>query len=696
MQGLVRKILIMSAAVALALSLGACGENGGAVVIGDDCEENEDCDDGEFCDDGECVDIPEDVSCVDDDDCLTSGQECVNGECEYVEQQCGTLGEECVPAAPTVDGAACEDIGRGYRCYATCGTERVCSDGSAAHVNFCNRNEACIDDPALEQPVCQPSECDGYFDTADGCSDLRQQDSESLKDGEHCVLRGNGAYICEGAGEATAGEQCSETSDCAQGLTCVNELAQQEEVIPTRESLGTDSFCAPACDGDEMCDDGQHCIGDDMGVTDGVGFCGDRCEPFGIEESQCDDETACVPVSSEDGLCFRESSKELDLYDSCSSTDECPDNSHCFGDIFTDEGDRCLPLCDPTLSTQEERNATCPGPDGDRVLGGDCLDLTTRIASPLLPDRSEIGTGICFEGCLESEDWGKDGCSGENQACRPEGDGVGWCMDAGDAQQGETCDGDSACDSGLHCDMRGDGEGTCRSYCQPEEETTDTLGCESNEACIQMTGEGFDNIGECRIPCDPGTDGTDPSCPDNQQTCLGSGDQAYCIASGEIAHGEDCGSPLTQNCAPGMVCAKSEQTLGGVLQGPFTDTDVDETATCRRVCDPFVGDLGDSGCPDEYACSPVTPEGASQRAGHCVPKMDTTIATGNSCPEESLGMMCDENSTCISSSPSACGPDQYQCLQFCDYTTGAGCTGGSSCEQGFSGGPLFGWIGLCR
>lgn len=711
MHHLAGKAVATLAFVALAFFAGACGgDQEDPIQVNDEdveCESDEECEGDQVCniaddpEDNECVEDTAGAECEDDDDCHVFGQRCIDEECQYVEHQCSTVGEECEQGEPTAEGFACADLGRGERCYETCNEARVCADGAPAMQLYCNRGEACVS--GGEEHVCQPSECDGYFDTEEGCQELRTQNPEAVKDGEHCVRLASDTYVCRGAGDAGIGDQCDGTADCAEGLTCVNSLTQNgdSEVGSEPGSLGDDSFCARACESDDVCEDGRSCIGEDAGVYDGVGFCGDRCEPFEHGSQQCGDDTACVPVSSQDGVCHRTTTNESDYYEECESTDECPDNAHCAEVVG--EPRQCLPLCDPTLASQDERNATCPGPDGDRELGGECLDMATDfdVDSDNYDGSTQIGSGVCFESCLTSDEWGQGKCTGEDRGCRKTGWGIGRCTDVGDAERGESCESTDECADGLHCDIGGEDGGTCRSLCQPDEQTNDALGCQDHETCIRL--DSYDNLGECRLPCDPGQDGTDPNCPQGQQTCIGTGDQAYCLASGDLAHGEECGTPEEQNCAPGMVCARSEIQFASVVNatrqitGPFEDDPEQALAepTCRQVCEPFVGEFGDSGCPDGYACSPMTPNGPSSTAGHCVPQMDDPIQELALCPEAELGNMCDENAFCIASVPNQCADPQFQCLQFCDYRTGAGCTGDTECEQALSDGALFGWMGIC-
>ncbi len=664
----------------------ACAPNGLCVECTDSdlhCEDFEECTENNQC-------VTPEVDCEEDSDCPLASQGCEDGVCTWASRQCGSVGEECDPDGRVRSGFACEDLGGGHQCYRTCYEYRVCSNGNPATQVDCDPGSICRSDD-LDTPVCQPSQCDDFWDH-ESCEDIAAENPEEFADGTHCVGEAPGTFICQGAGTQQENEHCEATSDCAEGLACISELpGYASGTLPVEGSVGSEGYCAPACDSDDMCDGTDQCIGADSGAFDGTGVCADRCEPFGFENS-CDGGEACVPVSSEDGMCFRFTNESSDYYQSCDTVGDCPDSSACL-DLFG-TGSVCTPLCDPTLPT-DEQSSTCPQPDGeDRLLGGDCLDLNqTSLADG---GGSRIGTGVCIEACLESEDWAKDGCSEDGYGCVPSGENAGWCESVGSAELGEECTGEGTCSSGLHCDMTGDGTGTCRAYCQTDEQTEPSLACADDEICVPL--DDFDDLGTCRLPCDPGNNATDPECPENQQTCLGFGDDAYCASSGSVKLGDDCGSPTVQNCAPGTVCAKQGSSLNDVIAGPFSDTDLGETARCRSLCEPFLGDLADSGCPSGESCSPVIPDGPSRTQGHCVPSIDSTLSSLSACPESAVGSMCDENSYCIvdGGGSDSCGPAQTICLQLCDFATGTGCTGNTTCEEGFQGGPLLGFLGLCR
>lgn len=863
------------------------------------CEVSDHCPPGEVCTDGgECVA----EQCKVDGDCF-DGWTCDEGLCTTQPRQCQAAGQPCDPEMATRDGFSCEDLGKGPSCYKTCNPVRVCQLGGIPSTRYeCGNDSVCVEG-GVSTPICRPSECGGYFSAEEDCAAYVEGDPKGYENGVHCASIDGQAFICEPAGLAEEGDRCSATADCAEGLLCVNQLG-------AAGSLGSQSFCAKACNSDDMCGEGQGCIGDDTGVYDGAGFCGDRCEPFGTGEAQCDAETACVAVSNGDGACFRPTTRTAELYESCTSSTDCPDNSDCVG--LSAGENRCLPLCNPTLGTDEAQDASCPGPttygyvqlanlgqnlgeievymdgvlvsglesgestsgesiylnieggtrdvevrdadtgdllyaetidiaprsalamtviarssgaalittvvprnvsadageakvrfinelagvgaldvvlveagedmndvdarlglvegldasaasefktlfvdvdadekafdiyvvpagsadvseayvvvndfelqDGEvssiyiagdlspadpseyveatlqplqyasaprgRALGGYCYDLNAQSGR-----APEIGSGICLETCRTSSDWGSDSCTNPADSCSPVGSNLGWCFPAGTGERGNSCESDDDCGPALFCDGAGSDHGTCRSLCQPTEQVNPELVCDTGEVCVARPG--YENLGECRLPCDPGENYVDTvNCPVGLQNCIGEEGAAFCSPSGTLGLGEDCGSPIEQSCAPGLVCAQNGRDLNGVIFDPFSDLEPGETATCRQLCEPFSGE--DSGCGEGFACSPITPAGESTVLGHCVERTEFRIPSLADCPAEDIGKMCDQNSFCIPASSNMCMEERGQCLQFCDYATGRGCTGGTRCVEGFVGGPLLGVFGLCQ
>ncbi len=878
--------------------------NGLICVENETCEGESECAPDKTCSGGQCVDR----QCNSDSDCF-SGLECSGGLCRTIPRQCQNVGESCDPEQASRLGFSCEDLGSGPTCYRKCNRYRVCLDsGQASRRYDCGAGSACVESN-VSVPVCQPSECGGFFSAQEDCAETVADDPSSFPDGVQCALVQEEAFTCQPAGQTSEGVQCNVTSDCEEGLLCLSDFGPYGIFV---NPLSDKRVCTQACDSDSMCDDGESCIGASAGAFEGVGVCGERCDPFSFDE-QCSADRACVAVTSDDGICFRETTRESEHYGSCTTNDECPDNSQC---LATGDGmSRCQPLCDPTLGTQAERNATCPtaadygfvelahfaadgfpvevlvdgelvrtlqpgettegsylqvqegnreitvrdestgqvlleemvtvsrltaatiavvgdtveaggltalanevprgitgsqdqalirlvhgvaglgdvavviveedgsvsdasarvldvdsisygqaigfaaitldagvsesfdihvfeaGTDGSspyliiddyeftdgevasyylvgdvrpadaddhigpdlmtvsyteppegRKLGGYCQDVFANEGLP-----PEIGSGFCRETCATSDDWGGNGCTDSNDACWPVGSGLGWCLPGanGSAQVGDDCSDDDDCTDGAFCDPSGIDTGTCRSYCQTQQQTNPHLGCESGEACIPR--EGYTNFGECRLPCNPGSDYIDTeSCPSGQVSCIGEAGQAYCSPSGSIGLGQDCGTPTEQNCSPGLVCAQNGRDLNEIILDPFSSLNDNSVATCRELCEPFTGVDGNSGCSDGYACSPIAPSGESTTFGHCVESIEATLPSLSDCAAEDIGKMCDENSFCIPASSNACVEQRGQCLQFCDFATGQGCTGGTTCTEGFAGGPLLGLYGLCR
>ncbi|WP_158542245.1 DUF4397 domain-containing protein [Lujinxingia litoralis] len=863
----------------------------GQCINNTSCDTATDCAPGQTCDDeGACVER----QCSRSSQCPES-YVCDEGLCRTTPRQCTEVGQDCVPGDATRSGFACEDIGDGPRCYETCTEYRVCGNGGQATSAYdCSSGQACVTDVSLQlKPVCRPSECGGVLSAEEDCAEIVAENPALFANGVHCGLQ-NGVRTCLPAGNAQENESCTAASDCEEGLVCVTGV---DSLIDIQTGNNThESYCARPCSNDGQCGGDQACIGETSGALMGMGFCGDRCEPFGHNGAQCGDDLACVPVDGVDGLCARETTRERDLYENCSDNTQCPDSSAC---IQIDEGvRRCLPSCDPTLGNAAQRDATCPSAstgaytqiahfgaelpavdvlvDGEVILenvsfgdiageegflsldagerqvvvratggavlfdgelevdAGDAVVIaavdnadadngisvltvpvardeasvsgaakvrvvhavalpgsvdvvfveqdsdvsvasnrhyaltaatfgaignyieldagdydvyvfatgafegdealriftftaeagavTTEFAldsesSPLgsvpylsapvgrmlggtclnlIQGAAFIGSGFCLETCANADQWGVGGCTNANDRCDDFGDGSGVCFPSNGNEVGDACSSDSDCVDGAHCDATSTGAGVCRSYCQPAEQTNDALGCESGEICVGQ--EGIDNFGKCRIPCNAGADNTDPNCPADQQGCFGPEGQTYCQPSGDVAFGEDCGQPSKQNCEAGMVCARRSNTLGGFLQSAFTDaTQLGAPGgVCSQVCEPFVGDGGDSGCSEGYACSPITPDGASTSAGHCVERTDKKIRSLQPCDVADGGKMCDENSFCIVEAVNACVEPQGICVQMCDFYGGGGCTDGTVCEPWSDDGPLFGVFGICR
>lgn len=310
------------------------------------CESQSQCAPGKTCSNGSCVNR----QCNNASQCF-SGQVCDEGICRNVPRQCTSVGQTCNPAEATRTGWACDDLGEGDRCYRECTGNRACIDGQPGTSFSCAAGSLCVSGVTQGAPVCQPSQCRGFLSAEQDCGSAVSQDPEAFADGVQCSDAGGGTFLCEPAGLASEGTQCASNSDCQQGLLCVNGFGPFED-------LGSQSFCASPCTSDSMCDGDQQCIGGQQGQFHGVGFCGDRCEPFGTDEAQCSSNVACVPVTGQDGVCFRDTTRARALYETCANDRQCGDNAMCVG--LAQNESRCLPMCNSTLGSQAARDSTCP------------------------------------------------------------------------------------------------------------------------------------------------------------------------------------------------------------------------------------------------------------------------------------------------------------------------------------------------
>lgn len=326
----------------------------GECVVRTSCASNEQCPGGQVCNGGSCAA----AQCESDADCRF-GQECNAGTCRDLPRQCSQIGQSCDPNRPTNDGFSCDDVGQGSRCYTRCnaGEQTNQNTGAAETVYTCAQGSMCVNERS-----CKPSECSGFLTGADTCAQVAAQSPEAYPNGAQCSRMtdtwGNYANVCQPAGTGRERASCSSDRSCAPGYVCINQF-------PLTGPLRTSSFCAKACQGDEMCGEDTACIGDDSGAVQGVGFCGDRCEPWDRDTPQCAEGIGCMAVSNQDGLCYLPGAGTVKKpYDACNAQAQqsgCPSGTLCLQ--LSGSESRCVPTCDPTLEDEADRDATCPGPN---------------------------------------------------------------------------------------------------------------------------------------------------------------------------------------------------------------------------------------------------------------------------------------------------------------------------------------------
>lgn len=310
------------------------------------CSINEHCIAGKVCQNSACVD----QQCEDDNQCAR-GSACQNSVCVELTRQCSAVGQSCSEDRLAREGFACVDLedGKGFTCQAAC--------TGGAGVNKCATGSICID-----RTYCKPSECAGPAEGQAFCDAKAAANPADFPNGASCAPQrdqyGNTANLCVPAGTVELGEECTNRNPCKAGLLCVPGIT----AVNSLSSALPIAFCAEPCTNNGHCSqEGESCIGAAERTFSGGGICGDRCQPFKAGEETCSDNRSCIPVSNTDGICTLEADNTVEIYSKCtegSETSECPSGTWCFG--VTEGEARCLPLCNPSLSSQNLQNATCP------------------------------------------------------------------------------------------------------------------------------------------------------------------------------------------------------------------------------------------------------------------------------------------------------------------------------------------------
>lgn len=310
---------------------------------------------------------------------------------------------------------------------------------------------------------------------------------------------------------------CESDADCLDGWGCAD-----------RSVLGED-FCRPACDPADprSCD----------GYCTATGECLARCELLGDGASACPDGHACVRTNllSSRGVCFPT--------ETCSRSDECPQGSRCFNDVFglpailpgieyasdqlycvavPDETDRCpsgylvasgqggltcLPRCDsegsrcpPALTCLREVGYLFAQPGASACYPGywtlPCTDDAQCVVGRCLP----IGEGrrACTYGCGEADRvFGSPGggCAALEEAGRglrldalevrcEEAEGADVCVPLGG--HGAPCNDEMRCAAGLDCRAFLSGTSLVR-FCSRD--CVEDRECGLTAYCARLAGE---------------------------------------------------------------------------------------------------------------------------------------------------------------------------------------------------------------
>jgi hypothetical protein len=361
-------------------------------------------------------------------------------------------------------------------------------------------------------------------------------------------------------------------------------------------------------DGPDHCDNGVQ-DGDETDVDCG-GSCGAGCgdgegcsDDDDCQSGRCEAGTCEPPATCDDGV---QNGDETDVDCGGSCPTGCDDGEGCIEDDDC-ESENCDPAtmtcgpggaCDDDMQNGDETDVDCGGscPDdcdvGEGCEGDD--DCTTVLCDS--KTMTCIDQPSCRNGMMDGEESDVD-CGGA--FCPP-------CED------GDTCDSDDDCESGVcdedlgvcvppACDdqtQNGDETdvdcgGTCPDDCDDGE------GCQMDDDCISGACDEGKNTCSSRA-CDDGVQNGDETDVDCGGSCpLDCDDGLGCI------EGDDC---ISQVCDPQLMTCTPPACDDGVQNGD--ETDLDCGGACGATCETGEGCLSGLDCiddvcdPDDSTCAP--------------------------------------------------------------------------------------------
>ena len=256
---------------------GECGEKSDGCLGVISC--SEDCSDGTVCQQNACVCEPESSQELCEERQLECGTETLIDRCENErEVDCGACSgaESCQENQCVSPPGLCDEIDL---------------QSNSEHCGECEKRcgptEACVEGDC-EEFVCQQSQ-----GTPQGSCDLFADESD-CEDGEFCTLQ----LVLSGGvpshfeprcqpdteiGDSVLGEECSQGSECGEGLFCV----AWDNPDPRAR------ICSKLClrETNEGCESDEICTNPFEDELEGLGFCSPRCSPY---QGSCGGGERCV------------------------------------------------------------------------------------------------------------------------------------------------------------------------------------------------------------------------------------------------------------------------------------------------------------------------------------------------------------------------------------------------------------------
>ena len=562
-----------------------------------ECVRDADCDDGAFCNGVETCDLDTNQCAPGEPPDCDDGVFCTLDSCDETLAACQNVPDHTLCAPQELCGLV-EDCAISPECE----RDLECDDGS-----FCNGAERCQDGVCVGGEP--PTVDDGVDCTADACSEGQGQvfnvpNPNRCSDGLFC----NGAEVCDALEGCLAGvaprvddevpctvDACDEESDvvthlpddgaCDDGAFCNGaercDAAQgclagvapvlDDEVACTADScdeeadvvlhVPDDAACDDGlyCNGEEVCDVAQGCVGGASPVLDDeVGCTVDTCDEEGDVvlhepndgacddglycngEERCDVDEGCVagvspPLSDEVGCTVDMCDEENDVVLHEPDDGECDDGAFCNGAETCDVAQGCLageaPVLDDEVgctadSCDEENDVVLHEPDdgacddGAFCNGAERCDVAQGCVDGAPPALGD-GVGCTVDSCDEEADVvlhvpddgacdDRDVCTAD--ACHP--------MRGCEAPEIVVCDGsDGCCADGCNANDDADCDPICgNAVVEPGEACEAALGCVDGArcvgcVCVEQCTDGVDNDGDQDVDCDDIDCQGDPACP---------------------------------------------------------------------------------------------------------------------------------------------------------------------------------------
>merc|ERR1711953_468186 len=504
-----------------------CGDDGTCEEkkdSGGECSDHEECGDGLMCgSDGKCIiddRKPEDGECTEDDDCQ-EGLACGDEDKCVVDEEAG----QCIAKAPGLEDR-CDDFNTEGSCEAEAdgkGCEWVPHSGGTCVGESADKDETCsangakedCEDPCVWVPsqggrgdACLGDEnceadlyCDLHHTSSGGKCKRKKEENDDCLRSNHCQ---DGFYcpedtaVCTKDDRLDIGEDCETDTDCRDGLHCpishkcevdddAGDCLARVDGLETRcEALGERKDCESEAEGgckwdaNDLRDEWETC-GTDFESEEFYGEC-----KVGLV-------CACGPI------CMETETKMECMHIVCYGTDpkwdeRCShhfDEESCVGEGQTADADGVC-VWDPTRNrecdeycTVKEHNDNLDDFNCQMCINGydNKKDFCER-----LPEAEGCAQGKCL-GQSESDDATCAGNHSEDDCTDP----CSWSENL--SKEGEECDSNSDCESGLFCND----SGKCKEKKDSGEKCDDSGACKDTLFCgdAGTCEETKDNGDEC-------------------------------------------------------------------------------------------------------------------------------------------------------------------------------------------------------